>query len=112
MESPVYQYYSCISYFGHVCLKLNPVLIYLLTDKCATHSSKNCFFDNHPLEYICYASIATKNIYFSYSAGIDFIRQNLTSAVPSKVDPRAVRVNDASLSHPFYYTLYLTSLTL
>ena len=31
--------YSCISYFGHACLKLNYVLISLLTGKCATQNN-------------------------------------------------------------------------
>ena len=30
-------------------------------------------------EYLCYGSTAIKNIFYSYSAGIDFCRQNLTS---------------------------------
>ena len=32
--------YSCIFYFGHACLKLNFVLIYLFTVKCATQNVK------------------------------------------------------------------------
>ena len=32
---------SCISYFGHVCLKLNLLLISRLTVKCATQNLKN-----------------------------------------------------------------------
>ena len=43
------------------------------------------FYDNNLLKYLRFASISIKNIYFSHSAGIDFIRQNLTSAVTSKV---------------------------
>ena len=33
--------YSCTSYFGHACLKLNLVLLSLLTGKCATQNFKN-----------------------------------------------------------------------
>ena len=39
-------------------------------------------------EYLCYGSTAICNIFYSYSAGIDFRRQNLTT----KVEPRAVSV--------------------
>ena len=39
-------------------------------------------------EYLCYGSAIIRNIVYSYSAGIDFSRQNLTSVV----DPRAVGV--------------------
>ena len=30
-------------------------------------------------EYLCYGSTANRNIFYFYSAGIDFSRQNLTS---------------------------------
>ena len=35
--------YSCISYFGHSCLKLNIIIIYLLTGKYATQKLKKTY---------------------------------------------------------------------
>ena len=47
-------------------------------------------------EYLCYGSTIIRNIFYSYSAGINFSRQNLTSTnvmiLTTKVDPHAVRV--------------------
>ena len=48
-EAP-FSSYSCISNFGHVCLKLNFVLIPRLTGKCATHNLKNL---RNPSLWIC-----------------------------------------------------------
>ena len=42
--------YSCISYFGHACLKLNLVLIShltMLTGKCATQNRKKILVYGH-----------------------------------------------------------------
>ena len=46
-------------------------------------------------EYLCYRSTASINIFYSYSAGINFSCQNLTSTDVgmTEVDPRTVRVN-------------------
>ena len=44
---------------------------------------------SNSFEYLCYGSTAITNIFYSYSVGIDFSRQNLTSTV----DPGAVKVN-------------------
>ena len=37
-------------------------------------------------EYLCYGSTTITNIFYSYSVGIDFSRQNLTSTGGRKQD--------------------------
>ena len=43
-------------------------------------------------EYLCYGSMTIRIIFYSYSAGIDFRHQNLTT----KIDPRTVSVKGFS----------------
>ena len=45
--------YSCISDFGHTCLKLNLILISLFTGKCATQNNKKNF-RNYSGLWICW----------------------------------------------------------
>ena len=52
-------------------------------------------------EYLCYGPTAIRNILYSYSAGIDFCCQNLTSTDVRfwrQVYPRAVGVNTKVLT--------------
>ena len=57
-------------------------------------------------EYLCYGSTAIRIFFYSYSAKIDFSRQNLTSTdvkfCLSEVDPRTIRVNRPN-TRPFIF---------
>ena len=52
-------------------------------------------------EYLCYGSTVIINYVYSYSAGIDFRRQNLTIRL-IEVNPRAVRVKHQIIYRNFH----------
>ena len=64
--------------------------------------SQWALFDS--FEYLCYGSMTIGNIFYSYSAGIDFWRQNLTwrQILTTNVDPRTVRVIPMCKNHINY----------